>query len=100
MALREVVHFPDPRLKLVSEPITEVTDEIRELARDMIEVMYDERYHEAGWMLQYLTLGSWLTLVQSTYGAAHLATARARWVAAAFGNAAFGNATIGNGRIR
>lgn len=49
----------------------------------IIEVMYDERYHEAGWMLQYLTLGSWLTLVQSTYGAAHLATARARWVAAA-----------------
>jgi O-antigen/teichoic acid export membrane protein len=49
----------------------------------IIEVMYDERYHEAGWMLQYLTLGSWLTLVQSTYGAAHLASARARWVAAA-----------------
>ena len=42
MALREVVQFPDPRLKKVSEPITEVTDEIRELAQDMIEVMYDE----------------------------------------------------------
>ena len=38
MALREVVQFPDPRLKKVSEPITEVTDEIRELARDMIDV--------------------------------------------------------------
>ena len=42
MPLREVVQFPDPRLKKVSEPVTEVTDEIRELARDMIEVMYDE----------------------------------------------------------
>lgn len=42
MALREVVQFPDPRLKEVSKPITEVTDELRELARDMIEVMYDE----------------------------------------------------------
>jgi peptide deformylase len=42
MALREVVQFPDPRLKKVSDPITEVTDELRELARDMIEVMYDE----------------------------------------------------------
>jgi len=42
MALREVVQFPDPRLKDVSAPITEVTDEIRELARDMIDVMYDE----------------------------------------------------------
>jgi peptide deformylase len=42
MALREVVQFPDPRLKKVSEPIQEVTDELRELARDMIDVMYDE----------------------------------------------------------
>ena len=42
MALREIVQFPDPRLKRVSEKIDEVTDEIRELAREMIEVMYDE----------------------------------------------------------
>jgi peptide deformylase len=42
MALREVVQFPDPRLKEVSKPITEVTDELRELAADMIDVMYDE----------------------------------------------------------
>jgi peptide deformylase len=42
MALREVVQFPDPRLKRVSEPIAEVTEELRELARDMIDVMYDE----------------------------------------------------------
>ena len=42
MALRDVVQFPDPRLKLVSKPITQITDEIRELAADMIEVMYDE----------------------------------------------------------
>ncbi len=42
MALREVLQFPDPRLKRVSEPIDEITDEIRELARDMCEVMYDE----------------------------------------------------------
>jgi peptide deformylase len=42
MALREVVQFPDPRLKFVSKPITQITDEIRQLAHDMIEVMYDE----------------------------------------------------------
>ncbi|MBW2314278.1 MAG: peptide deformylase [Deltaproteobacteria bacterium] len=42
MALREVLQFPDPRLKQVSEPVSEVTDEIRELARDMCDVMYDE----------------------------------------------------------
>ena len=42
MALREVLQFPDRRLKQVSEPVARVTDEIRELARDMLEVMYDE----------------------------------------------------------
>ncbi|MHA7836369.1 MAG: peptide deformylase [bacterium] len=42
MALREVVKFPDPRLKRVSEPINEIDDALRELARDMIDVMYDE----------------------------------------------------------
>ena len=42
MALREVLKFPDRRLAEVSEPIEEVTDEIRVLARDMLDVMYDE----------------------------------------------------------
>lgn len=42
MALREIVQFPDPRLKRVSEPIEKITDEVRALARDMLEVMYDE----------------------------------------------------------
>jgi peptide deformylase len=42
MALREVLQFPDPRLKRVSEPIDQITDEIRRLADDMLDVMYDE----------------------------------------------------------
>src|SRR5262249_49479454 len=42
MAVRAVLQFPDRRLKRVSEPVERVTDEIRELARDMLEVMYDE----------------------------------------------------------
>jgi peptide deformylase len=42
MPLREVLQFPDPRLKRVSEPIDQITDEIRALARDMCDVMYDE----------------------------------------------------------
>jgi peptide deformylase len=42
MALRDVLQFPDPRLKRVSEPIEKITDEIRTLAQDMLEVMYDE----------------------------------------------------------
>lgn len=42
MALREVLKFPDKRLQGVSEPIRGITDEIRRLAADMLEVMYDE----------------------------------------------------------
>jgi peptide deformylase len=42
MALREVLKFPDKRLRAVSAPISEVTDEIRVLASDMCDVMYDE----------------------------------------------------------
>jgi peptide deformylase len=42
MALREVLQFPDPRLKIISQPVGEITDAIRELTRDMLDVMYDE----------------------------------------------------------
>ena len=42
MALREVLQFPDKRLRQLSKPIPVVTDEIRTLAADMLEVMYDE----------------------------------------------------------
>jgi peptide deformylase len=40
MAILDVVYYGDPRLEKVSEPITEVTPEIRKLARDMFETMY------------------------------------------------------------
>jgi peptide deformylase len=42
MPLRPVLQFPDPRLKRKSAPVGAITDEIRALAADMIEVMYDE----------------------------------------------------------
>ena len=42
MPIREVLQFPDRRLQNVSETIPEITDEIRVLAQDMCEVMYDE----------------------------------------------------------
>lgn len=42
MALREVLKFPDKRLREVSAPVDEITEEIAELASDMLEVMYDE----------------------------------------------------------
>ncbi len=42
MALREVLQFPDRQLREKSQPIAEISDEIRLLAEDMLEVMYDE----------------------------------------------------------
>lgn len=40
MALLPILTYPDPRLKQVAEPVTEVTDEIRRLVDDMAETMY------------------------------------------------------------
>ena len=41
MAIREILVVPDPRLKLVSEPVAVVDDELRALMDDMLETMYD-----------------------------------------------------------
>jgi peptide deformylase len=41
MTIRPLIILPDPKLRLVSEPITAVTDEVRRLADDMLETMYD-----------------------------------------------------------
>jgi peptide deformylase len=41
MALRDILLLPDKRLRLVSEPVTAVDDEIRTLVADMFETMYD-----------------------------------------------------------
>jgi peptide deformylase len=40
MAIMEVVYYGDPRLEKVSEPIEQITPEIRKLVRDMFETMY------------------------------------------------------------
>ena len=40
MALREILEYPDPRLREVAKPVAAVTDEIRELCDDMAETMY------------------------------------------------------------
>src|SRR6185436_8066869 len=41
MALRTIITAPDPRLKLVSDPLGEVDDTTRRLMDDMLETMYD-----------------------------------------------------------
>jgi peptide deformylase len=40
MALLNVLHFPDPRLRTRAEPVERVDDGIRKLVGDMLETMY------------------------------------------------------------
>ena len=39
-AIRPILVLPDPRLRLVSEPVARIDDEIRALVADMFETMY------------------------------------------------------------
>lgn len=41
MTLRPILIHPDPRLKTVAKPVTAITDDLRRLADDMLETMYD-----------------------------------------------------------
>ena len=41
MAIREILEIPDPRLKLISKRVEVFDDELRTLAADMLETMYD-----------------------------------------------------------
>jgi peptide deformylase len=41
MAIKPLVILPDPRLKQMSEPVSAVTPDIRTLAADMLDTMYD-----------------------------------------------------------
>lgn len=41
MALLNILHFPDPRLRTVAEPVTEFDDSLRQLVSDMFETMYE-----------------------------------------------------------
>ena len=42
MALLDVLHFPDERLRNKAPPVTEITEEIKNIASDMLETMYHE----------------------------------------------------------
>jgi peptide deformylase len=41
MAIRPILVIPDARLRAVADPIIEVDDEIKTLAKDMLDTMYD-----------------------------------------------------------
>ena len=40
MAILDIVYYGDPRLEQLSEPVSEVTTEIRRFVKDMFETMY------------------------------------------------------------
>ncbi len=40
MAIRDILHYPDPRLRNRAEPVARVDDEVRQLIDDMLETMY------------------------------------------------------------
>lgn len=40
MALLPILHYPDPRLNKVAQPVARVDDRIRKLIKDMAETMY------------------------------------------------------------
>jgi len=39
--IRPILIHPDPRLKKVCDPVTEITADLRKLAQDMLDTMYD-----------------------------------------------------------
>lgn len=41
MAVLPILKYPDPMLKQVAEPVEEINDNIRQLAQDMVQTMYD-----------------------------------------------------------
>ncbi|CAG8868889.1 Peptide deformylase [Pseudomonas fluorescens] len=41
MAILNILEFPDPRLRTVAKPVTEVDDALRQLIDDMFETMYE-----------------------------------------------------------
>jgi peptide deformylase len=41
MAKLNILEFPDPRLRIIAEPVEQVDDKIRQLVDDMFETMYD-----------------------------------------------------------
>ena len=40
MALLEILHFPDHRLRHKARPVTQVDDQVRQMVKDMFETMY------------------------------------------------------------
>ncbi|RFQ09466.1 peptide deformylase, partial [Pseudomonas sp. ATCC 13867] len=40
-AILNILEFPDPRLRTIAKPVSEVDDSVRQLIDDMFETMYE-----------------------------------------------------------
>jgi O-antigen/teichoic acid export membrane protein len=47
----------------------------------LVRILYDPRYAQAGWILQFLAVVAWFQILEATIGAALLAEGATRWVA-------------------
>jgi hypothetical protein len=54
-------------------------------ADPLVDTLYDERYAAAGWMLQLLAVGAWLSVLGVGTGSAVMAHGAPRWLAIANG---------------
>lgn len=43
MAVRNILHFPNPRLRLIAQPIQIIDEAIKTLINDMLETMYSDK---------------------------------------------------------
>jgi O-antigen/teichoic acid export membrane protein len=48
----------------------------------LIDLLYDDRYAQAGWILRFLAASAWFQIMEATCGAALLAMGRVPWMAA------------------
>ncbi len=48
----------------------------------LVRVLFDWRYHDAGWMLRLLAMGGWFTVLEASCSSLHKALASTRWMAA------------------
>lgn len=51
----------------------------------LIRLLYDRRYGDAGWIIQYLCAGAWFRMLEVTISAAVMAKGQVRWLAAGNG---------------
>jgi O-antigen/teichoic acid export membrane protein len=53
------------------------------LGPSVVHVLYDKRYVQAGWILQFLAISAWFEILENTSGSALLALGKAQWIATA-----------------